>query len=393
MEITKIFNGKVITPTGIKENICLILKNGIINDIVDYQIDIPNAINIDAQGQYVSPGFIDIHLHGGSGDDFMDNTTEAFYNIAKIHAQFGTTSLLPTTLTSTKKNLINTLEIYKNACENKHDGANFIGVHIEGPYFAMAQRGAQDPKYIRLPDPAEYNEILNNFPFINRWSVAPELPGALEFGKILTKKGIIASIAHTEALYSDVQKARKVGFSLMTHLYSAMLGVTRINGFRHGGAVEAAFLYDDLDVEIIADGKHLPAELLQLIYKIKGPDRIALITDAMRAAGTDAKKSILGSITDGTDVLIEDGVAKMIDRQSFAGSIATANLLVKNMVHMGNVSITDAVKMATETPARIMNVDKNKGKIARKFDADIIIFDDKINVTKTIIGGKLIFQN
>jgi N-acetylglucosamine-6-phosphate deacetylase len=179
----------------------------------------------------------------------------------------------------------------------------------------------------------------------------------------------------------------------MTHLYSGMLGVTRINGFRHGGAVESSFLFDDMDVEIIADGKHLPAELLQLIYKIKGSDHIALITDAMRAAGTNANESILGSLADGTKVIIEDGVAKMPDRNSFAGSISTTNKLVRNMIELANVNIEDAVKMASLTPARIMKVDNKKGIIAKGYDADIVLFNENIEVSKTIIGGKIVFQN
>ncbi len=393
MQIKKIFNGLIITPNGILKEGTIILKNGKIDEVTDSNIEIDGAILIDAKGQFVSPGFIDIHLHGGGGYDFMDNSIEAFQKIAKTHAMFGTTSMVPTTLTSTKTNLIKTLETYQVATEMEYFGANFIGVHIEGPYFAMEQRGAQDPKYIRNPNPEEYIDILNQFPFIARWSAAPELPGALTFGEYLSKRNIIASIAHTEALFNDVLSARKVGYNLMTHLYSGMLGVTRKNGFRYGGAVESAFLFDDMDVEIIADGKHLPAELLQLIYKIKGSDHIALITDAMRAAGTAAKESILGSLTDGTKVIIEDGVAKMPDRNSFAGSISTTNKLVQNMVALANTSIEEAVKMASLTPARIMKINHKKGLISKGFDADIVIFDNNIKVSKTIVGGKIVYES
>ncbi|MES2798007.1 MAG: N-acetylglucosamine-6-phosphate deacetylase [Bacteroidota bacterium] len=393
MKILKVFNGKVITPSGIISNGTVIIKGDKIDGVYETNIELTDAIEIDAKGQYISPGFIDIHLHGGGGHDFMDNTLKAFENIAIVHAKFGTTSMVPTTLTSTKEHLIKTLEAFQKASEKEIAGANFLGVHIEGPYFSMDQRGAQDPKYIRLPEPNEYSEILERFPFITRWSAAPELEGALLFGQILTEKKIIASIAHTEALYDDVVKARKAGYNLMTHLYSGMLGVTRINGWRHGGAVESAFLFDDMDVEIIADGKHLPAELLQLIYKIKGSDRIALITDAMRAAGTKADKSILGNLKEGIEVIIEDGVAKLSDRTAFAGSIATTNQLVVNMIEKGNVSLEEAVKMASQTPARIMKVADKKGKIAKGYDADIVIFDKNINISKTIIGGRLVYQN
>ncbi len=392
MSFTKIVNGRVITPYEILKNATVVVKDGRIEGVFTDAVDIEDAHIIDAQGSFISPGFIDIHLHGGGGYDFMDNTIEAFQQIAITHAKHGTTSMVPTTLTSTRENLIKTLETYELATKTQYKGAGFLGVHIEGPYFAMSQRGAQDPKYIRLPDADEYNEILDRFPFIARWSAAPELPGAIEFGEILTKNNIIASIAHTEALYADVIKAQAVGYSLMTHLYSGMVGVTRKQGFRYAGTVESAFLLDDMDVEVIADLKHLPAELLQLVYKIKGSDHIALITDAMRAAGTKVSTSKLGSLEDGLDVIIEDGVAKLPDRLSFAGSVATTDKLLKNLVENVGVSILEAVKMLTATPARIMKVQNSKGKIEKGFDADLVIFDNDVEIINTIVGGVIVYQ-
>ncbi|GAB3514976.1 N-acetylglucosamine-6-phosphate deacetylase [Emticicia fontis] len=392
MRFTKIVNAQVITPHEILENATLVVKDGKIDGVFTNTVDIEEAHTIDAEGNFVSPGFIDIHLHGGGGYDFMDNTIKAFQQIAITHARYGTTAMIPTTLTSTKENLIKTLETYELTTKTQYKGACFLGVHIEGPYFAMSQRGAQDPKYIRLPDAGEYNEILNRFPFITRWSAAPELPGAIEFGKALTKNHIIAAIAHTEALYADVIKAQEVGYSLMTHLYSGMVGVTRKEGFRYAGTVESAFLIDDMDVEVIADLKHLPAELLRLVYKIKGSDRMALITDAMRAAGTNVSTSKLGSLEDGLDVIVEDGVAKLPDRLSFAGSVATTDRLLKNLVESVGVSIMEAIKMLTVTPARIMKVQNSKGKIEKGFDADLVIFDKDFEIRSTIVGGDIVYQ-
>ncbi|RFS17377.1 N-acetylglucosamine-6-phosphate deacetylase [Emticicia sp. C21] len=392
MSLTKIVNAQVITPHAILENATIVVKDGKIDGVFTDAFDIEEADIIDAHSNFVSPGFIDIHLHGGGGYDFMDNTIEAFQQIAITHARHGTTSMVPTTLTSTKENLIKTLETYELTTKTQYKGAGFLGVHIEGPYFAMNQRGAQDPKYIRLPDADEYNEILNRFPFITRWSAAPELPGAIEFGEVLRKKNITASIAHTEALYADVIKAQAVGYSLMTHLYSGMVGVVRKQGFRYAGTVESAFLLNDMDVEVIADLKHLPAELLQLIYKIKGSESIALITDAMRAAGTNVTTSKLGSLEDGLDVIVEDGVAKLPDRLSFAGSVATADKLLKNLVENVGISILEVVKMLTATPARIMKVQNSKGKIEKGFDADLVIFDKDFEIKSTIIGGEVVYQ-
>ncbi|MBU1823237.1 MAG: amidohydrolase family protein, partial [Bacteroidetes bacterium] len=259
------------------------------------------------------------------------------------------------------------------------------------PYFAQSQRGAQDPRYIRDPDPAEYEAILAHSNSITRWSAAPELPGALAFGRRLREKNILAAVAHTEAIHEDVVLAAENGYSLMTHLYSAMLGVTRRNAFRYAGAVESAFLLDEMDVEIIADGIHLPPPLLKLVYKIKGPDRIALITDAMRAASLPPGDSILGPKDNGLRVLVEDGVAKLPDRTSFAGSVATADRLVRTMVQQADVPLLDAIRMITATPARIMGVDSRKGSLTIGKDADLVLFDEDIRVSMTMVGGRVIF--
>ncbi len=387
----KLTNGTILTPFRSIKNGTIIVENGQIVGIHEGNIEVPDATEIDAKGQYVAPGFIDIHVHGGGGFDFMDGTEEAFLTIAKLHAQYGTTSLVPTTLTAEKEDLLHTLDVYEKANLQNANGANFLGIHLEGPYFALSQRGAQDPRYIRNPDPAEYEEILSHSSSIVRWSAAPELEGAIAFGQRLRQKGILAAIAHTDAFYDDVLAAYENGYSLVTHLYSAMSGVTRKNAFRYAGVIESAFLLD-LDVEIIGDGIHLPAPLLKLIYKIKGADRTALITDAMRGAGMPEGESTLGSLKNGLKVIIEDGVAKMPDRTSFAGSVATFDRLVRNMVNMADVSLLEAVRMASTTPARIMGVEHRKGSLAKGKDADIVFFDKDIKVSMTMVGGKVVYS-
>jgi len=368
------------------------MVDGFITAISDQNIDAPDALEIDAGGKYISPGFIDIHIHGGGGHDFMDNTVEAFLGIANTHARYGTTSMLPTTLTSSKEELLETLRIYEIADQQNINGSEFLGMHLEGPYFSVNQCGAQDPRYIRNPDPEEYREILNNSSVIKRWSAAPELKGAMEFGRYVTSKGVVASIAHTDAIYEDVLVAMKNGYSLATHLYSGMSGVTRRNAFRYAGVIESAFLIDEMDVEIIADGIHLPPPLLKLVYKIKGAGKTALITDAMRAAGMPEGESILGSLKNGLKVIIEDGVAKLPDRSAFAGSVATTNLLVRNMVTMAGVPLLQAVQMATVVPAKIMKIENKKGTLAAGMNADIVVFDEDINIETTIIRGKIVYS-
>lgn len=387
----KIFNGKIITPEKIIEGGSVLITGGIITAVSGNDIESGNAIEIDAKGQYISPGFIDIHVHGGGGYDFMDGSTNAFLKIAETHARYGTTAMLPTTLTSTREEILHILDVYEDANRNNIHGARFLGMHLEGPYFAMSQRGAQDPKYIRNPEPAEYEDILSHSSSVKRWSAAPELKGAIEFGKYVKSKGVLPAIAHTDAIYEEVISAFENGFTLATHLYSGMSGVSRRNTFRYAGVIESAFIIDDMDVEIIADGIHLPAPLLKLVYKIKGANRTALITDAMRAAGTEAGESVLGNIDHGLKVIIEDGVAKLPDRSAFAGSIATSDMLVRTMIYMAGVSLVDSVKMLTATPARIMGISGKKGHIAVGKDADIIIFDSNINVVMTMIGGKITY--
>lgn len=389
----KIGNGPIITQDKILSGSCLLVENGKILAIEPVDTSFPDSQLIDAQGNYISPGFMDIHLHGGGGFDFMDGTSEAFLNIAQIHAKHGTTSMLPTTLTCEKEDLIQTLEAYSQACLQNTDGAHFVGMHLEGPYFALSQRGAQDPKYIRDPEPKEYKEIIESYPFIKRWSAAPELKGAVEFGKYISSKGVLAAIAHTDAIYEEVLEAfQQGGYTLATHFYSAMSGVTRRNAFRYAGVIETAYLLDEMDVEIIADGVHLPAPLLKLVYKLKGPGRIALITDAMRAADMPPGDSVLGSLKNGLPVLVEDGVAKLPDRTAFAGSVATADRLIRTMLEIAEVPLIECIRMISETPARIMNIQDKKGSLAPGKDADIVIFNAQIEVQQTFVMGKSIFQ-
>ncbi len=392
MSYIKIYNATILTPLEIIRGGTIIIGDDKILEVTAKNIEVPGALEIDAKGKYVAAGLIDLHVHGGGGHDFMDNSTDAFLAIAKTHAKFGTTSLMPTTLSCEHQDLLDTISTYEKADFLNTEGAKFIGLHIEGPYFSMNQKGAQDPKYIRNPNPKEYEEILASTKIIKRWSAAPELPGSLVFGEVLKRNSILAAIAHTDAIYEEVLKAYEVGYTHATHFYSCMSGVSRRNAYRYAGVVESAYLLDKMTVEIIADGVHLPAPLLKLVYKIKGVENTALITDAMRAAGTSVEKSILGGLKSGMEVIVEDGVAKLPDRTAFAGSVATADRLIRTMIKLAEIPMVDALRMMSETPAKILNIQEHKGTIAKGKDADIIIFDEEINIATTIVSGKIVFN-
>lgn len=388
-----ITNGKLIQIDKILEDGYIIIENDKITAIGTGH---PSSDDIDeiidADQQYISPGFIDLHTHGAGGADFMDGTVDAYLTVANTHARYGTTALLPTTLTCPDEELFHTFEIYRQAKKQNTKGAKFLGIHLEGPYFAYSQRGAQDPANLKAPTPEHYTNILNATDDIIRWSIAPELDGALYLGKLLKEKQIIPSVGHTDAICEEVMEAHKAGYSLMTHLYSGMQTVTRRNALRYAGAVEAAFLLEDMDVEIIADGIHLPKSLLQLIHKFKGADKIALVTDSMRGAGMPEGLYKLGSLKEGQTVMVEEGVAKLLDRSAFAGSVATADRLVRTMVQLAEVSLTDAVKMMTATPARILHMENRIGSLEVGKTADILLFDNQIRISRTIINGQTVYQ-
>lgn len=385
-----IHNGTVLTSHRQIPGGSVLVEDGVISKVYESDQDLPDVPRLDAKGQYISPGFIDIHIHGGGDSDFMEGTVDAFLTIARTHARYGTTAMFPTTLSGKWEDFIRTLDVYEEAHNRNTEGSEFLGVHVEGPYLAMSQKGAQDPRYIRHPVPEEYEYVIDKYPFVKRWSIAPELPGALEFGTFMRQHGVLTAIAHTDAVFDDVIRAHEVGFSLATHFYSAMSGVTRRNAFRFAGSIEATYVLDAMDVELIGDGIHLPEALLQYILKVKGSDRIALITDAMRAAGMGEGPSVLGTKEDGLEVIVEDGVAKLLDRSSFAGSVATMDRTVRTMRQKTHASLVESVKMASLIPARIMKVDDRKGSITPGKDADIILFDDDVQVSMTMVKGKVI---
>ncbi len=377
----KEISGRIITPNGII-NGRVVFENGIITDIASEKAE---------GGYYVAPGFIDIHVHGGGGHDFMDGTEDAFLGAAKLHASHGTATLLPTTLTCPDEELFHSFSVLRNVQRDETFGGMFYGMHLEGPYFSPMQAGAQDPKYLKNPEKEHYEQILHvGEGLISRWSVAPELQGALELGDELKKRGICASMGHSDALYEEVLEAVKHGYTHLTHFYSGMSALTRKRGYRYPGMIESGYMIDELTVEVICDGKHLPHSMLGYVFRAKGADKCALVTDAMRGAGMTEGKTILGSLENGQECYIEDGVAKMPGGEAFAGSVATTDRLVRNAIKAG-ASLEDAVKMMTATPAKMIGM-TDRGTIELGKRADFTVFDEEINIIAVISGGKIIYE-
>lgn len=387
--ITKIKNGKVILPSGISEK-NLYLEGEKIVAITEKEL--PCDTEIDAKNYYVSPGFIDIHVHGGGGYSFSDATKEAIVHAVNIHAAHGTTTIYPTFSSLSNEKIVMALEGIRNYKDCSEIIANIPGVHLEGPYFSEKQSGGQSKSCVRNPEPAEYKKLVCEFDgLIKRWSYAPELPGSKEFLNFLNQKDIVPAAAHTDAEYEEIKKAYEMGLRLITHLYSCTSTITRKGGFRILGVTETAYLYDDIDVETIADGCHLPPELLNLIYKQKGWEHMCLVTDAIRYGGVESEESI--SYTSGDNqCIVEDGVAKLADRSAFAGSVATTDRLIKTCTQKAGLPLFYAVKMLTEVPARIMKL-HTKGKLCEGFDSDIVIFDEDINIKHVFVLGKEKFSH
>lgn len=379
-------NGYVISDSIIRKKDILI-HNDLIAD-EDFKGEIPKGCNVyNASDCYVSPGFIDIHVHGGGGYDFMDCAPDAFRNISKTHLQNGTTTLLATAVSAEFKKVLELVDVYKKA---KDEIPNIFGIHLEGPFLSKKQKGAHHEELLHSPTDDEIDALcaVNNG-VIKRITAAPELKNMDYFSKRMLEQGIILSIGHSDATSVIAKEAFKKGFSLITHFYNATTSVRKIDQQVVAGIQEAALLNDDIAIEIIADGKHTAVESVQLAVRIKGTDKVALITDALRPAGLNVTESYLGEKIPENKVIIEDGVAKLPDRSSFAGSVATASTLLEKGVNYYHFSLADTVRMLTETPAAILGI-KNKGLVKEGYIADLVIFDNTFKVKKVFLGGKLV---
>lgn len=396
MDSFTLAGGRLILEDGVLPRMSVEVKDGKIRNIYPLGAKQPVGTVIDAENLYISPGLIDLHVHGGGGGDFMDATAEAFRAALKLHLAHGTTTLFPTTLTaqlSELKEVITAFQAVRNG-EDSKKLPYMPGLHMEGPYIAPAMMGAQDLRYIKEPDEAEYMQIVNALGDATLiWTVAPEIPGVIDMCAKLSGRGIRFSIGHSEAQYKEVLAAVQVGCTMSTHLYSSMSTIIREDGYRKLGVIESTLLLDALKAEVIADGEHLPPELLRLIYKTKGEDGILLVTDSMRGAGMAPGEYMLGSIKNGQKVKVAPDIARMPDGISFAGSVATADRLIRVMHQKAGVPIHKAVKMMSANPAKAVGLYESKGSVAVGKDADIILFDENITVKRVFIRGLDVYKN
>ena len=380
--LTQIINAKILTPQGWLKDGSVIIRDNKILEETNCDLAVIGAEVIDAKGMYVVPGGVEMHVHGGGGRDFMEGTEDAFREAIAAHAKHGMTSIFPTLSSSTVPMIEKAVETCNKLMAEKD--SPILGLHLEGHYLNLKKAGGQLPENIKDPDPNEYIPIVENSPCLARWDAAPELPGAIQFGKYCAAKGILPSIAHTQAEFKDVKAAYEAGFTHVTHFYNAMPGFHNKREYKYEGTVESVYLLDDMTVECVADGIHVPPTILRMVYKIKGVERMALITDALACAASDSDKAF------DPRVIIEDGVCKLSDRSALAGSIATTDRLIRTMVEQVEVPLEDAIRMVSETPAKIMNVYDRKGSLAKGKDADILILDDSLNIRCIWQMGKII---
>ncbi len=379
--LTQLINGKIFTPEGWIEDGSVIIQDQKILEVTNCDLALEGAELVDARGMFIVPGYVCMHAHGGGGHDFTECTEEAFRKAVKAHQKHGATSIFPTLSASTFDDIHKAVALCEQMMEEEESPV--LGLHLEGPYLTPKRASDQFGDKLCEPNPEEYTALVESTSCIKRWDASPEVPGALDFARYLKSKGILAAISYTEAEYPLVKEAYEAGFTHTAHFYNGMPGFHKCREYKYEGTVESVYLVDDMTIELIADGKHLPPTILHLAHKVKGTERTCLVTDALAYAATE------GEAVNDPNIVVEDGVCKTKGQDQLAGSIATMDVLVQNMVKAG-VQLEHVLRMASETPAKLMNVYDRKGSLEKGKDADILILDSKWRVRAAWTMGKLI---
>ncbi len=375
-------NCRVIFPDKIRD--CVVAVNdGKIADICDTFNATENDSVVDCNGLYLSPGFVDIHVHGGGGKSAMSTNHEDIIEMARAHRKNGTTSIVPTTLTTPIAQLKEVALTIKKASEIYSEGG-ILGVHFEGPYISKKYKGAQSENDIITYADSPADELLDIWDKVLIMGAAPEEKGGYLLGEELKKRGIVASVAHSAASFNEIAEAVKHGYSDVTHIYNACSSCFKTGPFRNGGVVEAGLVLNELTTQVIGDLRHLPKELLTLLYKCKGDSRMYLITDGLEFSATELTEDAIVNQANGIPVVYSNGVMLLADKSALAGSCATLKDCVRNMYKTVGVPLYSAVKMATLTPATVINHQNKKGQIKIGCDADLILFDDDLSFVEIL---------
>ncbi|OUM92844.1 MAG: N-acetylglucosamine-6-phosphate deacetylase [Firmicutes bacterium ZCTH02-B6] len=383
-------NGRLVTPDEVVEDGVVVVSAGKIVYAGPAR-DAPGSVwdgsvELDARGGYICPGFIDGHVHGGGGADAMDASPQALARMAQAHAAHGTTALLATTMSAPHEQLLGVADAVRRAQLSGTGGARLLGLHLEGPYINPERAGAHHRAWLRPPAAAELEELYRVAgPALRTVTMAPELPGAVEAIRWLSARGITVSLGHTAASYEQAMAALDAGAQAATHLFNAMQALHH----RSPGCAGAVLVDDRVRVELIADGVHVHPGVLRLAWRCKGAAGIMLVTDCMRALGCPDGEYTLGDV----DVVVRQGQVRVRDNPAaLAGSLLTMDQAVRVMVQAVGVSLPDAVRMASLTPAEALGLAHRLGRLAAGYEADVVVLNQDLEATITMVAGEVVFQ-
>lgn len=378
-----LINGSLVLPDRVDSGLCIICANGTITGLVPPTALDPRIRTVDLGGRIVTSGLIDIHAHGALGHAFDDGTSESLASILDHYASCGITSVQPSLTSNPIERLTSALEAIREWKTSERSGCQVIGAHLEGPYFSHTQRGAHPEAYLRRPDDGSANQLLEFADVISMFTLAPELPGAIELIKEVVERGIIAAVGHSDGRDEDLWRAMDAGVRHIIHLWSGQSMTVRDGPWRQPGMVEASLVSESLTAEIIADGRHLPATLMRLAHRCLG-SKLCAVSDASLGTG----------LPEGTrfgpqnDRIVTNSVGMLIDGTAFAGSTTLLNEMIPVLLNEVGLSLPDAIAMVTMTPANITGIADRKGMLAVGKDADLAVFDDDFAVWRTMIGGR-----